>query len=135
MGPFGWITTAIFSEKAKSGKSRFGEFFGLLASTDQTVQKSGGFWSFPYTLTCLGGMENFQKTKSFSEIWLWKPVKFAIIFWPAQIFFYLIFEKYKKNYFDWLKIILNIGSPNTIRKKNPDNFEKNKKPEISHFSK
>ena len=42
-------------------------------------------------------MENFQKTKSFSEIWLWKPVKFAIIFWPARIFFHPFSLKKDKN--------------------------------------
>ena len=58
--------------------------------------KIWGFWSFPHTLTCLGGVENFQKTKSFSEIWLWKPVKFAIIFWPAGIFFLICLKIQKK---------------------------------------
>ena len=32
-------------------------------------------------------MENCQKSKSFSKIWLWKSWNFAIIFWPAVIFF------------------------------------------------
>jgi len=61
--------------------------------------KIWAFWIFPYPLTCLGGMEKSQKTKSFSEICLCKPVKFAIIFWPAGIFFLFFFLKIQKKLF------------------------------------
>ena len=40
------------------------------------------FGNFPHPLTCLGGVENCQKSKSFGKIWLWKSWNFAIIFWP-----------------------------------------------------
>ena len=37
--------------------------------------KIWGFWIFPHPLTCLGGVEKCQKSKSFSEIWLWKRIR------------------------------------------------------------
>ena len=35
------------------------------------------FGNFPHPLTCLGGVENCQKSKSFSKIWLWKSWNFG----------------------------------------------------------
>ena len=35
------------------------------------------FGNFPHPLTCLGGVENCQKSKSFSKIWLWKSRNFG----------------------------------------------------------
>ena len=37
------------------------------------------FGNFPHPPTCLGGVENCQKSKSFSKIWLWNCGTFAII--------------------------------------------------------
>ena len=51
------------------------------------------FGNFPETLTYLGSLENCQKSKSFSKIWLWNCGTFAIIFWPAKIFFLKKFKK------------------------------------------
>ena len=50
---------------------------------------------FPWHPGCV---ENCQKSKSFSKIWLWKSWKIAIIFWPAQIFLVVEFTHicYKK---------------------------------------
>ena len=46
------------------------------------------FGNFPETLTYLGSLENCQKSKSFSKIWLWKvstgnPV-ILVTFWTGQ---------------------------------------------------
>ena len=35
------------------------------------------FGNFPHPPTCLGGVENCQKSKSFSKIWLWKSWNFG----------------------------------------------------------
>ena len=48
------------------------------------------FWqfrNFPHPLRCPGGVENCQKTQSYSKIWLWKWLKNCVIF----------SEKLKKN--------------------------------------
>ena len=63
LGPFGWMTAAIFSENAKSWKSRFGEFLDYWASTDQTVQKSLGFGFF-HTPWHVWGVWKNAKTQS-----------------------------------------------------------------------
>ena len=60
--------------------------FWLLDFHRPNGAKKFRFGNFPYPLTCLGGMENCQKSKSFSKIWLWKSWNFGIIFWPAVIF-------------------------------------------------
>ena len=60
------------------------------------------FGNFPETLTYLGSLENCQKSKSFSKIWMWKSWNFGIIFWPAEIFFLNLIEKNQKCYFSIL---------------------------------
>ena len=51
--------------------------FWLLDFHRPNGAKKFRFGNFPYPLTCLGGMENCQKSKSFSKIWLWKPSNFG----------------------------------------------------------
>ena len=53
------------------------------------------FGNFPERLTYPRSLENCQKSKSFSKIWLWKSWNFGIIFWPAEIFFLNLIEKRK----------------------------------------
>ena len=46
LGPFGFITTAIFSENANLSKNRFQEKNYTIGSTDQPVQFLNGFAIF-----------------------------------------------------------------------------------------
>ena len=90
------IFTSPYDQKPKVENLGLGNFW-FTGFHRTNGAKILGFWIFPYPLTCLGGMEKCQKSRSFSEIWLWKPVKFAIIFWPAQISLNLFFLKIPKN--------------------------------------
>ena len=44
------------------------------------------FGNFPHPLTCLGGVENCQKSKSFSKIWLWKSSIFGYFLDRTRIY-------------------------------------------------
>ena len=55
------------------------------------------FGNFPEPSTCLGTLENCQKTKLFCKIWLWKRLKKAVIFSEFWYFFFKKSGKIQKN--------------------------------------
>ena len=70
------------TKQPKTSTHCFFIFYGQGTFLVQDFHRPNGakilrFGNFPHPLTCLGGVENCQKSKSFSKIWLWKSWNFG----------------------------------------------------------
>ena len=90
LGPFGCITTALFSENANLWIPAISWHFTLLVSTDQTIEFLDGFLIF-LSLPYVGKLRKIKKTSRNCIVWSVETSKVKCIF------FRIFGQKIQKN--------------------------------------